>query len=1075
LTTLLLAILAACSREEEPTMVPEEPAEQPTEAPAATATTEPEVVAAPTEAPVISQPIYRWGEVADRVWILVGYGDALNPTVVEEGALVSAIFSSVEPTVNGSGGCNNYFAGYESGDEGSLTISGPIGATMMACETGAEQEAAYFAALEQVTGWGLTEEGRLELTYDSGQPYEEKLVYAPGETPLIGTTWKLLSYGDPEEPIDVLPGTAITAVFSPETDESGAIGGNATCNAYTGGYTLDGEQISFGTIAGTLMMCPIGADQEAAYLAALNTAQTYAIVGPNLEISYEDGVLNFTSLNLPLENVFWQALMVAGEPVPEEVEITALFTPGEEADMGVLGGSAGCNSYNADYESSSDTSTNPPTHSLAIEGPMAVTLSICPDEALADLEQSYLAALEAAEDYEILGDQLVMHTADGDIHYTADRQPLLGTLWVLTSVGTLEDPQPPLADSNFTAQFNRLPSLPSGTVVGETGCNDYNATFTANLTEIKVNLPATTRKTCGDAQAEAEQQFFLTLNNATEYRILGNVLQILYDDGRQALTFEGTPPPVEEVVDLTPLANTFWYLLSIGDNALLPQTQITAGFTVDEAGTTGAIRGSAGCNSYNAAIGENFAVGPIATTRRACETDVMDQEGGYLDWLGKAYGYTRAGDQLLISTANGVLTFNSRPVQDQSRELQDVTWYLVSAGTLRAVPGSDATTIFAGDGRTVSGNSGCNEFSGSYQAEPGNKLTISGFASTLAACPTEDLTSQEEALLIFLQSATAYTIRGNALQIQTVDGSTINYTSVPPAGAVGPTAAISGESQADVGQALVFDGSGSTAGSTPVTRYDWDMGDGTILSGAAVQYAYQDAGSFTIRLTVSDRSGLTSSATQGIQVQPVAEAQPPTAAIEGPGMAFAGASVAFSAANAVPGSSDISSYIWDDGAGNNSGSVPDDSFSTIYGLPGTYYASVTVVDANGLSDSASIAIQVNANLEGTDWILEDTVEGTSISLTFANGILEGFAGCNDYTAAYTATLSTVVEDDLEVGLIASTQAACAVDIMDQEQGYFAALAMVTRYTISGDTLTLTLEDDTELVFRAALVVPLNRP
>jgi heat shock protein HslJ len=873
----------------------------------------------------------------------------------------------------------------------------------------------------------------------------------------------------------VLPSTAITAVFSPETDESGAIGGNATCNAYTGGYTLDGDQISFGPIAGTLMVCPVGADQEAAYLAALGTAQTYAIVGPNLEITYEDGLLTFTSLNLPLENVLWQALMVIGEPVPEEVEITALFTPGEEAGMGVLGGSAGCNSYNVGYETSSDSSTNAPTHALALDGPIATTLALCPDEDLAALEAAYLAALEMVEGYEILGNRMLLHTADGDIVYTADRQPLLGTLWVLTSVGALDDPQPPLADSNFTAQFNRLAALPSGTVVGETGCNDYNATFTANVTEIKVNLPVTTRKTCGDAQAEAEQQFFLGLNSATEYRILGNVLQILYSDGQQALTFEGTPPPVEEILDLTPLANTFWYLLSIGDNALLPQTQITAGFAVLEGGTTGTIRGSAGCNSYNAAIGENFAVGPIATTRRACATDVMEQEGGYLDWLSKAYDYTRAGDQLLISTANGILTYNSRPVPDQSQELQDVTWYLVSAGTLRAVPGSDATTLFASDGQTVSGNTGCNEFSGSYRAEPGNKLTISGFAATEAACPTEDLTKQEEALLIFLQSATGYTIRGNALQIQTVDGSTVNYTSVPPAGPVGPTAAINGAAQIEVGQPIIFDGSPSTAGSTPITRYDWDMGDGTILSGATVQYAYQDAGSFTVGLTVTDQAGLTNSATQAIQVQAVPEAQPPTAAIEGPGMAFVGAPVTFSAANAAPGSSEISSYIWDDGAGNNSGSVPDNSFTTIYGLPGTYYASVTVVDANGLSDSASIAIQVNANLEGTDWILEDTIEGTSISLAFANGTLEGFAGCNDYTAVYTTTLSMVVEDDLEVGPISSNQGACSQEIMDQEQGYLVALATVTRYTITGDTLTLTLDDGAELVFRADQATPLAKP
>ena len=167
---IMILLLAACSQEEPaPTPVPEEPAtaaevqEEPTVPPA-------EVEPA-AEAPQVSQPIYRWGEVADRLWVLVGYGDAANPSVVEEGTVITAVFSSVEPTVSGSGGCNNYFTGYESTDNGGLTISGPIGSTMMACETGAEQEAAYFAALESVSGWSLTEEGRLELVYSSGQPY----------------------------------------------------------------------------------------------------------------------------------------------------------------------------------------------------------------------------------------------------------------------------------------------------------------------------------------------------------------------------------------------------------------------------------------------------------------------------------------------------------------------------------------------------------------------------------------------------------------------------------------------------------------------------------------------------------------------------------------------------------------------------------------------------------------------------------------------------------------------------------------------------------------------------------------
>ena len=68
----------------------------------------------------------------------------------------------------------------------------------------------------------------------------------------------------------------------------------------------------------------------------------------------------------------------------------------------------------------------------------------------------------------------------------------------------------------------------------------------ANLNELKVNLPNFTNNTgCGPDFWEQEQQFFLGLNAASTYRILGNTLQIPYDEGRQALNFTAYVPPVD--------------------------------------------------------------------------------------------------------------------------------------------------------------------------------------------------------------------------------------------------------------------------------------------------------------------------------------------------------------------------------------------------------------------------------------------------------------------------------------------------------------------------------------------------
>ncbi|MFN2270399.1 MAG: META domain-containing protein [Anaerolineae bacterium] len=1022
------------------------------------------------EVPVISQPIYRWGEVADRLWVLVGYGDAANPTVVQEGTKITAVFSSVEPTVTGSGGCNNYFASYSSTDEGGLTIEGPIGSTMMACETGMEQEASYFAALEMVTNWAISEAGRLELTYNTGQTYEEKLVYAPGEVPLVGTIWRLVSYGDPDELTDIEQGTSITAEFSPETDTTGTVSGNATCNSYTTGYTLDENQISFGPIAGTMMMCPVGAGQETAYLAALASAQTYQIMGPNMQISYDGGVLNFTSLNLSLEYALWQAVEILGEATPEGAQITAIFTPGDVEGEGVVGGNAVCNSYNTGYETDGE--------SLTITGPIAMTMALCPDETLARLEEAYLTALEKAESYEILGDQLVLHTGDGDIQYAANREPLEGTLWTLISVGPPNEPQSPVEGSHFTAEFSRLPTLPSGTVKGTTGCNDWNATYTANLTEIKINLPAITgNEDCpwGTDNPEVEQAFFLGLNAATEYRIAGNVLQIPYGEGdsMRVMNFQATQPPVEEVLDLSPLDNTFWYLSAMGDKTALPGSEVTAGFEINADGTTGTMSGSGGCNAYNTAIGENFAVGPIASTARACETAVMDQESAYFAWLASAYTYSRAGDQLLISTGKGVLTYNSRPVLDQSHLLQNVTWYAISYEQSKAVAGSNPTAFFASDGRSLSGKTGCNDYTGTYTAKQGNGLTISGFAATQAACSSDALTRQEQAFLQLLPMAVSYSVNGNQLQVRTAEGGTLNFSAVPPA-PVGPKAVIVAPKVGDAGQVLVFDGYQSTAGSAPIVSYEWDMGDGTQFYGPVYEYAYGTAGTYTVKLTVVDKAGERNTASQSVQINPVANVTPPGASIEGPTAAFVGEEATFSAARSQQGNSAIAGYLWQSGDGNNTAQVPENTFTTIYGRAGTYYPSVTVVGADGLSDSASMAIVINARLEGTDWILANPLPGTSITLNFANGGLSGFAGCNSYSATYITTLAEGPSNAISVGPISSTGQMCSEEIMDQEQGYLTSLESVSQYTIEGTVLTLTTASG-PLTFNAAMATPLVTP
>jgi heat shock protein HslJ/LysM repeat protein len=104
--------------------------------------------------------------LAGTTWALVSHGAYADPTPVLEGTEITALFSVEDGQVAGSAGCNNYFAGFQ-GTDATLTI-GPAGATMMACaEEVMNQESAYLAALETVSGFQFWN-GRLMLMVDGG-------------------------------------------------------------------------------------------------------------------------------------------------------------------------------------------------------------------------------------------------------------------------------------------------------------------------------------------------------------------------------------------------------------------------------------------------------------------------------------------------------------------------------------------------------------------------------------------------------------------------------------------------------------------------------------------------------------------------------------------------------------------------------------------------------------------------------------------------------------------------------------------------------------------------------------------
>ena len=115
-----------------------------------------------------------------------------------------------------------------------------------------------------------------------------------GEAMLEDTTWILESYGEPGNLKTIITDTEITVEFISAEE---TVKGSAGCNSYFGGYELKGSQLSIpGPIAATEMYCmePEGVmDQEQEYLAVLQLAENYEIIGNELQINCGSQVLIF--------------------------------------------------------------------------------------------------------------------------------------------------------------------------------------------------------------------------------------------------------------------------------------------------------------------------------------------------------------------------------------------------------------------------------------------------------------------------------------------------------------------------------------------------------------------------------------------------------------------------------------------------------------------------------------------------------------------------------------------------------------------------------------------------------------
>jgi heat shock protein HslJ len=232
------------------------------------------------------------------------------------------------------------------------------------------------------------------------------------------------------------------------------------------------------------------------------------------------------------------------------------------------------------------------------------------------------------------------------------------------------------------------------------------------------------------------------------------------DDGDDGSSTTQPPPPGQA------LEGTDWVLEDVSELAPSASGTVTALF--DE----GTLTGESACNQYRAPYrvdGSRLTIGPeIAGTAMACPPGPTAAERAYRTRLAEVASYTIEDEQLRLAGRDGeaLLTFGAA---DASGILGswDVTGFFTGSAVQSPQAGSTLTAEFGAE--EVSGNGGCNRFSGPVRTD-GDAITIGPLSSTLMACRDPALTNQEQQYLHALELATRFRATGDRLDLYRADG-----------------------------------------------------------------------------------------------------------------------------------------------------------------------------------------------------------------------------------------------------------------------------------------------------------------
>jgi heat shock protein HslJ len=224
------------------------------------------------------------------------------------------------------------------------------------------------------------------------------------------------------------------------------------------------------------------------------------------------------------------------------------------------------------------------------------------------------------------------------------------TLWRLESyLSDSGEPVPVPEAVVATARFE------AGRVFGSGGCNRYGGSYRLSGDRIVVEQVVATLMACPGPAGEVEQGFLPQLHRASSYAVDDSRLDLFDAEGRVVLAFVAAPEPG--------LTGPVWVVTGLNNGAsavtgLVPGPEVTLEFA-----GAGTVSGFAGCNRFSGpfvAVGDAVRFGPLATTRRACEPQVMEQERQLLAAIARVTRYVIEGNRLDLRDDDGSMQVSLR-------------------------------------------------------------------------------------------------------------------------------------------------------------------------------------------------------------------------------------------------------------------------------------------------------------------------------------------------------------------------------------------------------------------------------